>query len=141
MTAMMIRGYLEAELRRLGFPYTLENGYMLLTAGLAGRRWKMAIACGENRVMYYAAYPRQVPRERRAACLDCLNNLNAALSFGGFFLLDTGPHCLIVFRGDVLIADEYSVAECLESGFKHTTAAFYARWETMDTLCGVRFGT
>ena len=129
MTVKMIRGYLEAELRRHDFPHTEESGYLTFTAGFGGRRWKTALACGENRVSCYAAYPWLIPEERREGLLWRLNSLNAAASYGSYFLLDTEQGCMIVFRCDILIADGYSFAECLEKGFKHMAAAFCARWD------------
>ena len=131
MTVQTIKGYLEAEMRRHAFPYTSENGYITLTAGFGGKRWKMAFSCGENRIECYAAYPWPVPRELRESLLERLNSLNAAAGFGSYFLLDTERNHLIVLRCDILIADEYSIAECIEEGLKRMSAAFCARWETL----------
>ena len=122
---------------RHGFPYTVEGNYLVLTAGLGGRRWKMAFTCGEDRVICYAAYPWQAPPERRAEVLERLNRLNAAAGFGSYFLLDRG---LVVLRCDVIIADVYSIAECLESGFKHTSAGFYAHWEALGETVRTKAG-
>ena len=131
MNAKMINGYLESELRRYGFSYTVENGYVLMTAGLGGRRWKTVILSGENRITCYAAYPRLTPPERRISVLERLNDLNAASGFGSYFLLDTDQGCLIVFRCDILIADVYSIAECFRLCMKNMSAAIYAQWETL----------
>ena len=131
MTAQVIKGYLEATLRRCGFSYAEEGGYLTLTAGLGGKRWKMALSCGENRLIFYAAYPWQTAYEHRERVLEHLNALNAVSGFGSYFLLDTESGALTVFRCDVLIADEYSVIESIEKGFKYASAAVCARWETL----------
>ena len=132
----MIKGFLESELRRKAFPYIVENGYMILTAGFGGKRWKLAVSCGENRITCYAAYPRQVPRELCASMIARLNSLNAASGFGSYFLLDTeglgllsqAPGYLIVFRCDILTADVYSIGECFADGLWRMSAAFCAQW-------------
>ena len=138
MTIQMMQGYLEAEMRRHGFPCSVKNGYTTLTAGLGGKRWKMALTCGENRFTFYAAYPWQVSREHRTRVIEWLNGINAGISFGSCFLLDMEQSCLIVFRCDVIIADEYSIAECLENGLKYTSAALCARWDSLSEAVGRR---
>ena len=130
----MVEGYLKAELRRHGFLYAALNGYMVLTAGFGSKRWKMALACGDGCLSCYAAYPWQVPRWRREKLLEQLNSLNASACFGSCFLLDSEQGGMIVFRCDVIIADEYSIAECLEKGFKHTTIAICARWNMLKAF-------
>ena len=129
MNEQMIRGFVEAEMQRLGFAYTNEDGYMVLTAGQGGKRWKMAISFGENRISCYAAYPRQIPQERRAEMLERLNDINAAARFGSYFLIATKQEYMIAYRYDIPIADIYSIAECFEHGLKNTAAAFCARWD------------
>ena len=131
LTETMIKGYLEAEMRRFGFSCTVESGYLLLTAGLGRRRWKMAVSCGENRITCYAAYPWMIPGERRASVLERLNDLNAASGFGSYFLLDTEQGGFAAFRCDILLTDAYSISECFEEGLRSASAAFYARWETL----------
>jgi len=136
MTVQMMRGYLEAEMRRYGFVWSVKNGYTTLTAGLGGKRWKMALTCSEDRFTCYAAYPWEISRKRRAHVLEGLNKINADASFGSCFLLETEQSCLIVFRCDVIIADEYSIAECFEHGLKYTSAALCARWEILGEAAG-----
>ena len=132
MTVQMMQGYLEAEMRRHGFPCLVKNGYTTLTAGLGGKRWRMALACGEDRFTCYAAYPWPLPGGYRAKVLEWLNEINAGASFGSCFLLETGLSCLIVFRCDIIVADEYSIAECFENGLKYTSAALCSHWETLN---------
>ena len=134
MTAQLVKGYLDAAMRRFGFVYTEKNGYAVLTAGLHGKRWKMAFSCGDDRLAIYAAYPGAIPHESRIRAAERLNELNAQSGFGCFFLLETGRDCLIIYRCDVIIADEYSITECIEKGFKLTSAAICARWDILGAL-------
>jgi len=135
MTKQIVEGYLKAELRRHGFQYAVENGYMVLTAGFGSKRWKMVLTCGDGCLSCYAAYPWQVPHERRERLLERLNSLNASARFGSCFLLDSEQGGMIVFRCDVIIADEYSIAECIEKGFKYATIAICARWDRLRSEC------
>ena len=127
----MIKGYVKAEMHRWAFHYTEESGFITITAGFGARRWKMAISCVENMITCYAAYPRETIFENRAGVLELLNELNAATGFGSYFLLDAEKGGLIVFRCDILIADEYSIVECFAEGIKRLSAAFSARWEVL----------
>ena len=128
MDVGVVKGYFEAVMRRLGFAFAWENDFAVLTAGIGGRRWKMALKCMEDRFILYASYPQQVPGGRRAGVLDYLNTLNAASGFGSYFLLEAEQGYLIVCRGDVLIPDEYSIFECIECGFKFMSAEIYSKW-------------
>jgi len=134
MDVGVVRGYFEAAMRRLGFAFEWENGFAVLTAGVGGRRWKMALKCMEDRFVLYASYPQQVPHGRRAVVLDYLNALNAASCFGSYFLLEAGQEYLIVCRCDVLIPDEYSVFECIECGFKYISAEIYSKWGQLHDM-------
>ena len=128
LTEKMIKGYIETELRRYEFSYAAQSGYLTLTAGLGGRRWKMAISCGENRITCYSAYPWRIPGERRATVLERLNEFNAACGLGSYFLLDAEQGGLAAFRCDIPVTDIYSISECFEEGLRRMSAAFYARW-------------
>ena len=138
MTVQMMRGYLEAEMRRHGFFWSEKNGYTTLTAGLGGKRWKMALSCDEDRFTCYAAYPREIPDERRSVVLEWLNKINAEAGFGSCFLLETESGSLVVLRCDIIIADEYSISECFETGLKYTSAALCARWDTLNKKIGAK---
>ena len=132
MTSDVIRGYLEATLRRLGFVFVWENGLAAMTAGLGGRRWKMAILCFEDRFAFYAAYPKQVPHDGRAKMLEYLNAINAESALGGYFLLETEEGLIPVCRCDVIIPGEFSIPECIERGLKLISAEIYSKWEKLQ---------
>ena len=132
MTYDIVEGYLETAMHRFGFSYAWESGFMVLTAGIGSRRWKMAIKCMENRFVFYAAYPLQLPHENRARMLEHLNTMNAQSGFGAYFLLDTEQGLMIVCRCDVLIPDEYSIFECIESGLKFISAELYSKWGALQ---------
>ena len=124
MDADTVAGWLDATMRRLGFTYAWENGFVSLTAGLGGRRWKMAVKCMEDKLAFYAAYPRQIPYQSRTRMLEFLNTLTASSDLGGWFLLKTEQGYVIVCRCDVLIPDEYSITDSIENGLKQISAKF-----------------
>ena len=134
MDVDVVRGYFEAAMRRFGFSFMWENEFAVLTAGVGGRRWKMAILCMEDRFVLYAAYPQHVPHGGRAGMLEFLNTLNAASGFGSYFLLEAERGYLIVCRCDVLIPDEYSIFECIECGFKYASAEIYSKWGQLHEM-------
>jgi len=130
----MMKGYLDAEMRRNGFSWLSKNGYTTLIAGLGDKRWKMALSCGESMFTCYAAYPWEIPHSCRTEVLEQINKINATAAFGCCFLLETEQNRLIVFRCDMIIADEYSITECFENVLKYTTVALYTHWDTFKKV-------
>ena len=140
MTADKIKGYFEYVMSSLGFFYTWEKDFAVMTSGAGGVRWKTAVKCLEDGLAFYSSYPWRIKGyEERLKSIEYINKLNSESGFGCYFLLELFREAgyIIVYRRGVLIPDEYSAMECIENGLKNFCSEFYSEWTGIFRLLNI----
>lgn len=135
---MRLTELLKEVLDSFGIRYREQDGAVQLMLYSGAHKWGVSFSeDSEGFLKYYARYPWHIPESRQNRVLSALNEMNASLRAGCFFIHDSCP----VFRYGVYIFDEFTARESVADLILTASARTEAAWDKVyDAVCGMEVG-